>query len=187
MSNFARILKSTFGSQKKIWAQFAAEIEAKYENNGLFKAHVITKELPWGTFKIDTFIKRYGRSQETFTRFQLKCSNPDKLEFLIVRKRFLGSYNHKGLTKITTDYVDFDKKFRMYVSDHRKIKRLLNRNILSNIIMQKPFNTIDIELRANHLELRIASLNKDIEQLKSLFDLMLVIRNQFDTEFNVLV
>ncbi|MFH1001362.1 MAG: hypothetical protein V1783_11055, partial [Bacteroidota bacterium] len=71
--------------------------------------------------------------------------------------------------------------------DHRKIKRLLNRNILSNIIMQKPFNTIDIELRANHLELRIASLNKDIEQLKSLFDLMLVIRNQFDTEFNVLV
>lgn len=187
MSNFARILKSTFGSQKKIWAQFAAEIGANYKNNGLFKAHVITKELPWGTFIIDTFIKRYGKNQETFTRFQLMCSNPENLEFLVARKRFLRSYKHKGLAKITTDYVDFDKLFRLYVSDHRKVKRLLNRSILTSIAYQRPFKSIDIELRANHLELRIASLNKDIEQLKSLYDLMLIIQNQFDTEFNVLV
>jgi len=180
MGNFVRQFKSTFSSQKKVWTQLAHDIKAEYIDNGFFKAHIITKSYEWGSIKLDSFNKRRGNNSVTFTRFQADCSNPKKIEFIIKRSNFFNKKAPKGLEFTLTDYSEFDRKFRLFVSNKREIKQVLDRKIIRNIVEQQPFNDIKIDLKENNLELHISSLNKDIEQLKSLFILMESLHNQID-------
>ena len=183
MGNFSRRFKSTFASQKKVWQQFADSVGAEYAHNGLFKAVVITKNLDWGEITIDSYSKMKGRASVTYTRFQTKCKNPKNLQFRVDRKTLLNSRAPKGLEKVLTEYTDFDRLFRLFVSQKREVKRLLNRRLLADIAGQRPFRDIRIELKENNLILRIAPLNKDLEQLKSLFKLVETLHNQIDSEF----
>jgi len=183
MGNISRRIKSMFASQKKIWQHFANSIGAEYVDNGLFKAAVITKQLDWGEITIDSYSKMKGRASVTYTRFQTECLNPKNLQFRVDRKTLLNSRAPKGLEKIITEYADFDRSFRLFASEKRETKRLLNRRILSNISRQEPFRDLRIELKENNLLLRIASLNKDLEQLKSLFKLVETLHDQIDSEY----
>lgn len=183
MGNFSRRIKSTFASQKKIWQQFANSIGAEYVHNGLFKAAVITKNLDSGVITIDSYSKMKGKAHVTYTRFLTECSNPKNIHFRIDRKTLLNSRAPKGLEKVITEYAAFDHLFRLFVSEKREVKRLLKRKILSSIAEQQPFRDIRIELNENNLLLRISPLNKDLEQLKSLFKLVETLRNQIDSEF----
>lgn len=183
MGNISRRLKSMFGSQRKIWTQFAASIGAEYVEKGMFKADVITKKLDWSEITIDSYRKMKGRASVTYTRFQTECRNPKNLRFRIDRKTLLNSRAPKGLEKVITEYADFDRLYRLFVSEKRETKRLLNRRILTSIAGQQPFKDMRIDLVENNLMLRITPLNKDLEQLKSLFKLVETLRNQIDSEF----
>jgi hypothetical protein len=183
MENFSRRFKSTFASQKKIWQQFANSIGAEYVDTGIFKPTVLIKKFDWGEIKIDSYSKMKGRASVTYTRFQTECKNPKGLQFRVDRKTLLNSKAPKGLEKEITEYADFDRLYRLFVSEKRETKRLLNRRILNSIAGQQPFKDIRIDLEENNLLLRIAPLNKDLEQLKSLFKLVETLRNQIDSEF----
>jgi len=183
MGNISRRFKSMFASQKKIWQQFAASINAEYIDNGLLKPTVITKKFEWGKIVIDSYSKMKGRASVTYTRFQTECRNPKNLHFRVDRKTLLNSKAPKGLEKVITEHVDFDRLFRLFVSEKREVMRLLSRNILVDIANQQPYNDIRIELKENTLELCISPLNKDLEQLKSLFKLVETLQNQIDSEY----
>lgn len=183
MGNISRRFKSMFASQKKIWQQFANHIGAEYADTGILKPTVITKKFDWGKIVLDSYSKMKGRASVTYTRFQTECENPKKLQFRIDRKTLLNSKAPKGLEKTITEHADFDRLFRLFVSPKREVKRLLSRKFLRDIADQQPYNDIRIELKENNLELRIAPLNKDFDQLKSLFKLVETLHNQIDSEF----
>lgn len=182
MGNFSRRFKSMFSRQRKVWLQFATSIGAEYADNGLFKAALITKKFDWGEIVLDSYSKMKGKANVTYTRFQTECTNSRNLQFRIERKTWLNSRAPKGLEKVITEHADFDHSFRLFVSQKRVVMRLLNRRLLANIAGQQPFRDIRIDLKENNLVLRIAPLNKDLEQLKSLFRLVETLRNQFDSE-----
>ena len=133
MGNIARSFKSMFSSQRKVWQRFAVSIGAEYVDNGIFKATVITKTFEWGEIIIDSYSKMKGRSSVTYTRFQTECSNPKNLQFRIDRKNLLNRKAPKGLEKVMTEHADFDRLFRLFVSQKREVKRLLNRRLLLDI------------------------------------------------------
>ncbi len=101
------------------------------------------------------------------------------LYFLIVRKHFFNKKAPKNTESFNTDLEIFEQKFRLFVSSSREIRPVLNRKLLLNIAEQQPFTSIRLELKAKNLELTIAALVKDIDQLKSLFVFMKELRNQF--------
>jgi len=183
MGNFSRILKSAFASQKKVWQQLADELNAEYVNKGLFKAHTITKKLEQGEIILDSFSRNRGNQHETYTRFQTECANPGKIQFLIKRKNIFNKKAPKGSELFLTEMEVFDRKYRLFGSNKRDIKRLLDRKMLANIVEQKPFSNIRIELKEQNLELKIKSLNKDLVQLKSLFNLVEDLRYKIGIEF----
>ncbi|MDA3905903.1 MAG: hypothetical protein PF484_07495 [Bacteroidales bacterium] len=182
MGNFSRLFKSTYSSQRKVWQQLAYDIKAEYIDNGLFKANILTKKLDLGEIVMDSFNKRQGKNHQTFTRFKTECSNPKNLQFLIVRKNFMNKKAPKNTELILTDYEAFDRKYRLFGSNKRDVKHLLNRKIFAKIIEQQPYRDIRIELKEQNLELQIASLNKDLEQLKSLFSLIEALRNHIEAD-----
>lgn len=183
MGNVSRRFKSMFSSQRKVWPQFATSIGAKYTDNGMFKPAVITKEFDWGMIVLDSYSKMKGKANVTYTRFQTECKNPRNLQLRIDRKTWLNSRAPKGLEKVITEHADFDRLFRLFVSNRRAVKRLLSRKLLINIAGQQPYRDIRIELNENNLSLRIAPLNKDLEQLKSLSKLVEALHHQIDSEF----
>lgn len=183
MSNFSRRLKSTFSSRKKVWQQLAHDLKAEYVDEGIFKSPVIHILLEDGKILLDSFSKHVGRNQQVYTRFVTDCINRKGLQFRVDRKTILNKKAPKGMETILSEYADFDKRFRLYTSNRREVNQILNRQILRNIAEQQPFNDIRIELKNNELTLRIASLNKDLLQLKSLVKLVETIRLQLENEF----
>jgi radical SAM superfamily enzyme with C-terminal helix-hairpin-helix motif len=132
---------------------------------------------------LDSFSRNRGNHREIYTRFQTECANPGKIQFLIKRKNIFNKKAPKGTELLLTEMEVFDRKYRLFGSNKRDIKRLLDRKILANIVEQKPFSNIRIELKEQNLELHIRSLNKDLVQLKSLFHLIEDLRSQIDIEF----
>jgi hypothetical protein len=179
MGNFSRQFKSFFKNHRKVWEQLAHDIGAKFVKNGLFKPFEVIKTQDNFTLKLDSVTKMSGNHVQYITRFQTTCNASADLYFLIVRKHFFNKKAPKNTESFNTDLEIFEQKFRLFVSSSREIRPVLNRKLLLNIAEQQPFTSIRLELKAKNLELTIAALVKDIDQLKSLFVFMKELRNQF--------
>lgn len=182
MGNFSRRFNSMFKSHRKVWTQLAYDLGAEFVDKGIFKPFEVIKQGEGYNIKLDSFTKRRGNHSETITRFQTSCENPKNLQIRIARKALFNKKAPKGTENVITDFEAFDRKFWLSTSAWRDTKQLLHRRLLSDIMAQQPFNNIQIELKEKELELRIHSLVKDIDQLKSLFKLIEVLRLQFNSE-----
>jgi hypothetical protein len=182
MSNFSRRLKSMFSSRKKIWSQFAHEINAEYVDHGLFKSPQLIKKLENTTIIMDYFGKNRGKNKVYFTRFVTSCTNPKMIHFRVDRKTLLNKRAPKGLEQLPTEHRDFDRLFRLFVSNRRQVSHILKRKILDDIAGQQPYRDLHIELINNQLSLWISPINKDLVQLRSLYQLIKRIRTQIESQ-----
>lgn len=179
MGNIARQFNSFFKSHRKVWEQLAHDIGGKFVRKGFFKPFEVIKSEDASTIKLDSITKMSGNHVQYITRFQTDCKASDDFYFLIVRKHFFNKKPPKNTESYNTDLEIFEQKFRLFVSSKKAIRPILNRKLLLNITEQQPFTSIRLELKAKNLELTIAALVKDIDQLKSLFVFMKELRNQF--------
>lgn len=182
MENFKRRFSSAFKNHRKVWAQLASEIGAEFVNNGLFKSPEVIKKGESFLIKLDSFRTMAGNHSQSWTRFQTLCETNNDFRFRILRKNIFNKRAPKGMELMMTDVHAFDRKFRLFVSHKREMKKVFNWDLLTNIAGQQPFNAIRIELKDKKMELKIRSLIKDIEQLRSLFNLVEELRNQFNPE-----
>ncbi len=182
MSNFSRRLKSMFSSRKKIWTQFAREINADYVDHGFFKSPQLIKKLEDATIVMDYFEKNRGKNRVYFTRFVTTCSNTKHIRFRVDRKTLINKRAPKGLELFLTEYRDFDRLFRLFASNRRQVNHILKRNILDDIAGQQPYRDLHIELVDNQLSLWVSPINKDLLQLRSLYQLIKRIRKQIESQ-----
>lgn len=178
MGEFSRRFHSMFKNQRKVWKELAYDLKAEFVDNGIFKPFEVVKKEEGYEIKLDSFTKMAGRTPIITTRFQTVCDSSGDFQFLIKRKNIFNKRAPKGLELIPIEYPEFDRLFRLFASSKRKINRVFNRKLQMILVQQTPYRDIRIELKANNLELQIKPLIKDIEQLKSLFEFIELIRQQ---------
>ncbi|MBN1650094.1 MAG: hypothetical protein JW857_02130 [Bacteroidales bacterium] len=178
MGEFSRRFSAMFKSQRKVWNELAYDLKAEFVDKGFFKPLEVVKKEEGYEIKLDSFTKMAGRTPIITTRFESNCDAVEDFRFLIKRKNIFNKRAPKGLELIPVEYHEFDHLFRLFASNKRRIHRVFNRKLQSQLVNQAPYRDIRIELKANILELQIKPLIKDIEQLKSLFVLMESIQEQ---------
>jgi|GEM_PF-3816932 len=172
MGNIGRRLKSMMSNQHKVWKQLADELEAEYFQPGGIQSPYVLRKTKVETIKLDSFVKTVGRTPVTFTRFQMECTPRKQVSFRIVRKTMLNKGVPKQMEVVETASPQFNRLFRFYASSPLVVQQIFDTQLLDVIARQQPYNDIQIEMDSQRLELTVAPLNKDTEQLKSLFKLM---------------
>lgn len=172
MGNIGRRLKSMMSNQHKVWKQLAEELGAEYFQPGGIQSPYVLRKTKVGTIKLDSFVKTIGRTPVTFTRFQVECTPRHQVSFQIARKTMLNKGVPKQMEVVESASPQFNRLFRFFASSPAVAQQIFDRQLLEKIAGQQPYNDIQIQLDKQQLELTIAPLNKDAEQLTSLFKLL---------------
>lgn len=181
--NFSLMFKLMFKSHRKTWRQLASEIKAEYIDKGAFKSPQVIKRGEGFEITLDSYTKHVGNSAAVFTQYLMSVENPNHYHIILVRKNWFNAKAPKGTEKIENVNLTFDKHFRLFTSDKRLARQLFSWQLMSDIDSQQPYRIISLELKEDQFKLVLKSLNKDLNQLKSLFILMETIHNQFYSEF----
>lgn len=176
MSKIARRISLMFKCQRKSWQQFANEMGAEFIENGMLHPFQVKKEFENNTIVLTTFSKLIGRTQMTGTIYSTTCTNTNKTEFILTRKTLLNKLLKNGFQKVDIANPEFSKLFVIYGSNYREIKRIFDAQLIHSIQGQTPYNDLTIELiktkATSEIKLTIYPVIKDVNQLKSLFDIV---------------
>lgn len=182
MSKIARRTSLLFKSQRKSWQQFANEIDAEFIENGMLHPFQVKKEFENDVILLTTFSKMVGRTQMTGTIYSTTCENKNKTEFILTRKTLLSKLLKNGFQKVDIYNPEFNKMFVVYGSNNREIKNVFDAQLINSIQGQTPYNDLTIELskteETSEIKLSIYPVIKDVRQLKSLFEIIRILKEK---------
>lgn len=185
------VLRQIFGpSKKEVWEKLSQEIHAQFVDGGLWKGGKVVAKVGEWTVTLDTYTVSTGKSSTTFTRMRAPYVNKDGFRFKIYRKNiFSGLGKLFGMQDIEVGIPTFDQKFIIQGNNEFKIKELFSNSKIRELIEKQPeiyfsvkddegwFNTA-FPQGVDELYFQTFGVIKDIERLKSLYDLFSEILNQ---------
>jgi len=178
------ILRSIFGpSRKQIWKQMAREIGAEYDERGMFRGDVVRYQEGEWELVLDTYTVTSDKHSTTYTRMRAPFVNKDGLYFRLYREgAFSGLGRFFGMQDLTIGDSFFDDQFVIKGNDQARIAQMLRSEELKDLIRAQP--RIRLEIKDDEgwfgtrypegvdvLSFTRVGVPKDIELLKSLFDL----------------
>ena len=119
---------------------------------------------------LDTYSVSSGDSSTTYTRIKAGFQNRDDFQFKIFRTGLVSKIDKAlGAQDIEIGEEEFDRAFTVQSNNESKVRALLmNQRIRQLIQAQK---SIRLTVRNNELNFETQGVIRDIERLKSLFDL----------------
>ncbi|MGZ4056476.1 MAG: DUF3137 domain-containing protein [Bacteroidia bacterium] len=192
------ILKEIIGEKyEPIWKQFAEEIGASYVDGHYGDSDsVVANPENWKiTFDIHTSYATSGsRTYEAdYTRIRAPFKSPDNLKFVIYRTQLFSAIGKLfGAQDIVIGHPDFDKAFIIKGNDEYKIQVLFSNNKVRELITaQKEIHLEIIDTEGTfeekipegicELYFLIDGIIKNVEQLKSLYNLYVELLNQLES------
>ncbi|NLK44788.1 MAG: DUF3137 domain-containing protein [Tissierellia bacterium] len=177
-------------SQRETWQELAEEIDGEYIEEGFWKSKKVVAKFENWTFTLDTFVRSSGKTSTTYTRMRVPYKTKDEFKFKIYRKGLFSNIGKAlGMQDIEIGYPDFDDKFIIKGSNEAKIVDLFSNDKIRELINNQ--DRILLEIRDNkgffsppaeegEYELYFESIGviKDIERLKNLFMLMVLVLNR---------
>lgn len=179
------ILRSLFGpSKEEIWSQIASEYNGQFKNGGFFgkdEVHIIYED--WEII-LDHFSRKSGKSRRSYTRIRAPFLNRDNLYFKLYREGFFtGIAKYFGMKDIQLNNEDFDNQFVLKGNDEFKITWIFDSTFVKQYLFQ--IDRIMLEIKDgsgmfwsskyedgnDELYFEQSGILKDIEQLRSLFEL----------------
>lgn len=182
---------SFFGpSQKEIWQQFADEIGGEYIDEGFWKVKKVVAKFENWTVTLDTFTRTNENASIPYTRMRVHYKTKDEFKFKIYRKGLFSNIGKAlGMEDIEIGYPDFDEAFIIKGNDESKIIELFSNDKIRELISSQ--DRIYLEIKDNkgwfspvteegiyNLYFETAGVIKDIDRLKSLFMLFVLILNR---------
>ena len=184
-------LRQIFGpSRKEVWEKLSQEIQAQYVDGGLWKGDKVVAKVGEWTVTLDTYTVSTGKSSTTFTRMRAPYINKDGFRFKIYRKNiFSGIGKLFGMQDIEIGIPTFDDRFIIQGNNKLKIMELFSSSRVRELIEKQPeiyFSVKDDEgwfgtafpQGVDELYFQVIGVIRDIERLKSLYDLFAEILNQ---------
>lgn len=170
-------------SKKEIWRQLANEIDANVVDAGFLKGEkIIAKHNNW-RICLDTYTVSTGKSSVTYTRIRSPFINNNNFYFKIYRKGIFSDLGKIfGMQDIEIGHEAFDYEFIIKGNNEEKVKQLFSNDTIRDLICRQPKICLEIKKNEgfwgpkfkeneNELIFLVVGVIKDIERLKSLFDL----------------
>jgi hypothetical protein len=156
--------------QDAAWEQLASEIGAEFVKGGFFRSNKVQAKVREWIVTLDTFSVPSGDSSTVYTRMRAPLQSRDGFQFTIFRIGFISKLDKAlGAQDIDIGDPDFDREFVIQGNNEPKVRALLaNLRIRQLIQGQK---SIRLGVRDNELRFEVQGVIKDVERLKSLFEL----------------
>jgi hypothetical protein len=177
-------------SKEEVWEQLCQEIGGELVDGGFWRGKKVQAHVgPW-TVVLDTYTESDGESGTTYTRMRAPFLNPSGFRFVIYRKGPLsGLGKFFGMQDIEVGDPEFDEAFIIQGNDEETVHKLLGDPKLRDMIQAQP--KIRLEIKDNEgwfgpkfpedvdeLLFRVPGVIKDVERLKSFFDLFAAVLDQ---------
>ena len=166
-----------------MWRKLCHETGGEYEDGGFWKGDKVHVKVKDWTVTLDTYTVSNGQHSTTYTRLRAPFINKDGFHFCIYRKSFFsGMGKMLGMQDITVGHPRFDEDFIIKSNNERKVKQLFDHRELRTMIMSHPRFRLQIKddegwfgsefpEGVDALYYTVSGVNKDVEQLKSLFQI----------------
>jgi len=189
-----KILRDLFGpSRKHIWAQFAREINAHYDNEGSWakSGKVLAQHKEW-VITLDKYTVSTGKSSVKYTRIRVPYINKDGFRFTIYRESFFSPVGrYFGMQDVEVGHDELDDAFVIKGNDEYKLWKLFKNDRIRDLLHAQPQIHLSIVAPADNgwfnkrfddnvdeLQFKVRGIIKDINRLKSLYDLFAEILDQ---------
>jgi hypothetical protein len=180
-----------FGPNKdEMWRQLCQEIGAKFVEGGGWKGNKVQAVVgPW-TVTLDTYTVSTGKSSVTYTRMRAPYINSEGFRFTIYRKGvFSGLGKMLGMQDIEVGDPKFDEAFIIKGNNEPRVQHLFADKQLRALVQAQPAIMLDVKDsegwfgpkfpdNVDELHFLVVGVIKDVERLKSLFDLFAVLLEQ---------
>ena len=180
-----------FGPSKdEVWRQLCQEIGATFVEGKGWKGNKVQAVVgPW-TITLDTYTVSTGKSSVTYTRMRAPYFNTEGFRFTIYRKGvFSGLGKMLGMQDIEVGDPEFDEAFIIQGNNDARLQHLFSDKKLRALVQAQP--TIKLEVKdsegwfgpkfpdnVDELHFLVVGVIKDVERLKSLFDLFTALLEQ---------
>jgi len=186
------ILRQIFGPSKdEIWRQLCDQIGGDFvEEEGLWKETKVQVHHKQWTITLDTYTESDpDLNSQTYTRMRAPYVNKDGFRFTIYRKGFFSDLGKMlGMQDVEIGEPEFDDAFIIKGNDEFKLRKMFGDRKIRRLIERQPkiFLTVrDDEgwFKArfpegvDELYFRVGGVVKDLERLKSLYDLFAEVLN----------
>jgi hypothetical protein len=170
-------------SREEVWRQLADQVNASIVDRGFWQGDCVEARMGEWTVTLDTYVVSSGRTSTTYTRIRAPYVNADGLRFQIYRRGFFSDVAKKlGGQDIEIGDVEFDRDFIIKGNNPAKVQFLFANPNLRALIQAQP--AIRLEVRddegwfgakfpekVDELRFTVVGVIRDVERLKSLFDL----------------
>jgi len=174
-------------SRDEVWRQLSEEIGAEVVQGGFWKGGSKVKAHvgPW-TVTLD--LNNDGESQST--RIRAPYVNPEGFRFTIYRKGFFSDLGKLlGMQDIEVGDPEFDEAFIIKGNDEGKVCSLFANPKIRQMILAQPKIRLEVKDSegwfgpkfpegVDELHFQVLGVIKDVERLKTLFDLFAAVLDQ---------
>lgn len=178
------ILRDIFGpSKNEVWQALCSEIGGEFIDGGFWGGTKVKVRSGEWTIVLDTFNRSSGKSSTPYTRIRAPYVNPDGFKFKIYNENIFTDIGKLfALQDITVGFPEFDNRFIIKGNDETKVKELFADSELRGLIDLQPSILLQVKddegifgaefpEGVDELYFEVMGVIKDMERLKSLFDL----------------
>ena len=152
------------------WKRFATEIGAEFIEGGLFRTSKVQAHINDSAVVLDSYSVSSGDSSTTYTRIRAPFQNKDGFQFTLFRTGLVSKIDKAlGAQDIEIGDADFDRDFTIQSNNESKVRALFASLSIRQLIQAQ--RSIRLRLKENELHFEVQGIIKDLERLKSLFEL----------------
>jgi hypothetical protein len=170
-------------SRDEVWRRLSAEIGAEYVEGRFWKGSKVQAHVgPW-LVTLDTHTVSSGHSHVTYTRMRAPYVNPEGFRFTIYRKGLFSEWGKLlGMQDIEVGDFEFDEAFIIKGNDEDRVRALFSDPKVRQMVQDQPQIRLEVKDSegwfgpgfpedVDELHFQVVGVIKDVERLKSLFDL----------------
>jgi hypothetical protein len=176
-----------FGPSKdEVWRQLSEDIGAEFIEGGFCKGSKVQAHVgPW-TVTLDI----YSDGENQSTRIRAPYLNPEGFRFTIYRKGFFSNLcKLLGMQDIEVGDPEFDEACIIKGNDEERVRELFSNTKIRQMILAQPKIRLEVKDSegwfgpkfpegVDELHFQVLGVIKDVERLKTLFDLFATVLDQ---------
>jgi hypothetical protein len=152
------------------WKQLASEIGAEFIDCGFFSSSKVQAHIKDWTVVLDTYSVPSGDSGEIYTRMRAPLQNQAGFQFTLFRTGVVSRLDKAlGARHVETGDPDFDRNFAIQGNNESKVRAFFTNQKIRQMLQAQ--RSIRLSVKGNELLFETQGFIKDVERLKSLFDL----------------
>jgi hypothetical protein len=153
------------------WRQLATEIGATFVDGGFMHSSKVQMPFKQWTITLYTYSVSSGDdSSTTYTRLSAPIQDAQGFQFTLLRKNIVTKIDHVlGAKEIATGDAEFDRTFAVRGNDDTKERDLFSHARICQLYLAE--RALTGSLRKNVLSLEIMGDIKDVERLKTFFEM----------------